>query len=334
MLCLLVLSSNCSAQAIDDVRVWSDASGRFSVEAKFSRVDESFVWITRADGEGVKVARGLLSKDDQEFLTAAEIVAETQKQYNLLQSHLVNLSSDLRSVAEISSDLLNDYPAGVNAGIFLGVANALSGDSRDFTRAKRVFTANAKSLKTVYKQFPEPSRVSYASTLNNLAVLAIRGGSSAGGARMFAEAAEISERVPFVVYHNSTILLGSGLDLGSARSDLTSAISKGAADDQDRVEAKYLMYSLDHDTFGPEKNVWRHELLPDRTCFSCNGTALVDCPKCIRGKIKVSKRVHVATIELTGERIYAQKQFPQPCNSCDSEIGKIRCTRCGGDGKL
>ena len=59
-----------SAVSVPDAggfRTWTDRSGKFSVEAKFVRIDGSFVILERRDGKTIKVPLDKLSKEDADW---------------------------------------------------------------------------------------------------------------------------------------------------------------------------------------------------------------------------------------------------------------------------
>jgi hypothetical protein len=55
-------------EAGDDYRTWSDASGKFKIEAKFVQQKQGFVQLQKRDGKLVSIAIAKLSQADQDFL--------------------------------------------------------------------------------------------------------------------------------------------------------------------------------------------------------------------------------------------------------------------------
>ena len=57
-----------SAMKADDVRVWTDSTGKFELEAKLVSVEDGIVLLRATDGRIVKVPLAKLSKADQDYL--------------------------------------------------------------------------------------------------------------------------------------------------------------------------------------------------------------------------------------------------------------------------
>lgn len=65
LLCLILVSlAHCQVRAQEN-RVWKSANGKFSIEAKFEKVEDGIVYLRNSDGKQVKVPLARLSKADQ-----------------------------------------------------------------------------------------------------------------------------------------------------------------------------------------------------------------------------------------------------------------------------
>lgn len=76
-LCIAVLLSllatatslQTTLQAQEEIREWTDKSGKFKVKAKFDSVEEQTVVLNKADGTQIRVPISRLSQSDQDYLT-------------------------------------------------------------------------------------------------------------------------------------------------------------------------------------------------------------------------------------------------------------------------
>ncbi len=68
-----MLVSYGSVAKADDLRTWSDATGRFKIEAKLISNKEGKVKLERADGKSVEIDVAKLSEEDQKFLKEIEL---------------------------------------------------------------------------------------------------------------------------------------------------------------------------------------------------------------------------------------------------------------------
>jgi len=71
MLSLLAMASSLqpTLQAQEEMREWTDKSGKFKVKAKFDSVEEQTVILNKADGTQIRVPISRLSQGDQDYLT-------------------------------------------------------------------------------------------------------------------------------------------------------------------------------------------------------------------------------------------------------------------------
>src|SRR5262245_59598954 len=65
---IAILISMIVGICLAEERTWTDASGKFSINAEFVRVDGDKVVLRRADGKEIKVPQARLSDADKEFL--------------------------------------------------------------------------------------------------------------------------------------------------------------------------------------------------------------------------------------------------------------------------
>ncbi len=71
--CLLVLSLSfvSDSNAQEQLRTWTDSSGKFNVEAKFIRYDGKQVVLAKPDGKAIRLPLDKLSEEDQKYVKAA-----------------------------------------------------------------------------------------------------------------------------------------------------------------------------------------------------------------------------------------------------------------------
>jgi hypothetical protein len=122
--------------------------------------------------------------------------------------------------------------------------------------AKRIADETISRLRLVQKEFPDSQKQTMMSALNNRAVIAIRERKADEAVRYLIDAAAQFEDVPFVVYHNSTLLLEVSsipktiLDLDrSSRSKLVQLLARKKPESPGAAIPQRYLYSLAHDAF-------------------------------------------------------------------------------------
>jgi V8-like Glu-specific endopeptidase len=122
--------------------------------------------------------------------------------------------------------------------------------------AKQIADETISRLRLVQKEFPDSQRQTLMSALNNRAVIAIRELKADEAVRYLIDAAAQFEDVPFVVYHNSTLLLEVSsmpktiLDLDRrSRSELVQLLARKKPESPGAAIPQRYLYSLAHDAF-------------------------------------------------------------------------------------
>jgi V8-like Glu-specific endopeptidase len=122
--------------------------------------------------------------------------------------------------------------------------------------AKRIADETISRLRLVQKEFPDSQKQTMMSALNNRAVIVIRERKADEAVRYLIDAAAQFEDVPFVVYHNSTLLLEVSsipktiLDLDrSSRSKLVQLLARKKPESPGAAIPQRYLYSLAHDAF-------------------------------------------------------------------------------------
>ena len=65
---ILVMAAASSHVNAEEIRTWSDSTGRFKIEAKYISTEGDKVKLERADGKSMEIQISKLSKDDQQYL--------------------------------------------------------------------------------------------------------------------------------------------------------------------------------------------------------------------------------------------------------------------------
>jgi S1-C subfamily serine protease len=122
--------------------------------------------------------------------------------------------------------------------------------------AKQIADETIRRLRLVQKEFPDSQKQTLMSALNNRAVIAIRELKADEAVRYLMDAAAQFEDVPFVVYHNSTLLLEVSsepktiLDLDRrSRSELVQLLARKKPESPGAAIPQRYLYSLAHDPF-------------------------------------------------------------------------------------
>lgn len=231
-------------------RKWSDLSGRFSVVAGLKSFDEDSVELQKTNGKAIRIPRSRLSKKDLEFISSVDSIKQSEEQAKLIAPHLGQIVERPGATVEIIDALRSEYPNAVGGHLIGGFVYAQAGnESSQLKRSRKCFEDAVDLLTSIEKHFPGLHRKSLASALNNRGVLALRQGQISSGVNYLAQAAEAAEsEIPLAVYHNSSMLLNSGIDLGAGKGKLAKILAKGKPESTD-VIPDYLMYSLDQDSY-------------------------------------------------------------------------------------
>jgi hypothetical protein len=89
-----------TASSAAEERLWTDASGKFSVTAELVRVDGDYVVLRRSGGKEIKVAIGRLSGTDQAYMASlpADVAPPTTDSVNeIIAKIAADFYADLRT---------------------------------------------------------------------------------------------------------------------------------------------------------------------------------------------------------------------------------------------
>jgi S1-C subfamily serine protease len=260
---------------------WRDVTGKFSIQAKLDKLSAESITLSASDGRSIVISRAKLSEEDRAFLIGLDVLAESDQQLELMLPHVDRLYTSPAAVLEIFSLLHKQYRRGSVAGLYLSCAHAAVGGKVGLAEAKQIADETISRLRLVQKEFPDSQRQTLMSALNNRAVIAIRERKADEAVRYLIDAAEQFEDVPFVVYHNSTLLLEVSsipktiLDLDrNTRSKLVQLLARKKPESPGAAIPQRYLYSLAHDPFSsptvadkpvsdlPEPNKRETELSP------------------------------------------------------------------------
>ena len=235
---------------------WRDVTGKFSIQAELDKLSADSITLRASDGRSIDIARAKLSEADRAFLVGLEVLAESDQQLELIQPHIDRLYTSPTAVLEIFSLLHKQYRRGSVAGLYLSCARAVVGGKVGLAEAKQVADETISRLRLVQKEMPDSQKLTMMSALNNRAVIAIRERKADEAVRYLIDAAGQFEDVPFVVYHNSTLLLEVSsmpktiLDLDRrSRSKLVSLLARKKPESPGAAIPQRYLYSLAHDPF-------------------------------------------------------------------------------------
>jgi S1-C subfamily serine protease len=235
---------------------WRDVTGKFSIQAKLDKLSAESITLSASDGRSIVISRAKLSEADRAFLIGLDVLAESDQQLELMLPHVDRLYTSPAAVLEIFSLLHKQYRRGSVAGLYLSCALAAVGGKVGLAEAKQIADETISRLRLVQKEFPDSQRQTLMSALNNRAVIAIRERKADEAVRYLMDAAAQFEDVPFVVYHNSTLLLEvssipkSILDLDrNTRSKLVHLLARKKPESPGAAIPQRYLYSLAHDPF-------------------------------------------------------------------------------------
>jgi S1-C subfamily serine protease len=235
---------------------WRDATGKFSIQAELDKLSAESITLRASDGRSIVISRAKLSEADKAFLIGLDVLAESDQQHELLLPHIDRLYTSPGAVLEIFSLLHKQYRRGSVAGLYLSCARAVVGGKAGLAEAKQIADETIRRLRLVQKEFPDSQKQTLMSALNNRAVIAIRELKADEAVRYLMDAAAQFEDVPFVVYHNSTLLLEVSsepktiLDLDRrSRSELVQLLARKKPESPGAAIPQRYLYSLAHDPF-------------------------------------------------------------------------------------
>lgn len=239
-------------------RAWTDVSGRFRVDAVLVELSSDEAHLRSSDGRDIKVPIKRLSADDKLFVQIVQQSAANEREYSAITEHLQRVIVSPLAVAEIFDSLQRNENSGYAASFFAGIVNAITGDPKRLGLAKRQMDETIKRLRVTRSAFPNLHEQTLASTLNNRAIVALRDGSPDAAASMLIQASQVSESIPFAVYHNATLLMEAGLEAKAARISYLSdemrrktaeVVAKGKPELPGTQVPKRYMYCCNHDSF-------------------------------------------------------------------------------------
>lgn len=229
-------------------RYWEDNSGGFRIQATLQRYDAESVTLVKQGGQAIRVPRSKLSSNDNRYVLAIDTLRQSAEQAELMAPHLSQVVAKPGATLEILEALRTDFPEAIGANLYGAAIYAnLDFGSDALRRAKSCMGSAMKSLQRVESHFPGRHTKTLASALNNQAVLAIREGNLNAAVTNLIKSAELlPDEIPFAVYHNATLILNSGADLGGSRTRLARILAHGKPEGTQLVD-NFLMYTLIHD---------------------------------------------------------------------------------------
>lgn len=235
---------------------WQDVTGKFSVQAKLDKLSAESITLRASDGRSIDISRARLSEADRAFLVGVDGLAESAQQFELILPHIDRLYTSPAAVLDILSSLHKQYKRGSAAGLYLSCMRAAVGGKVGLADAKQVADETIIRLRRVQKEIPDSQKQTLMSAFNNRAVIAIRERKAAEAVRYLVDSAAQFEDVPFVVYHNSTLLLEVSslpqtiLDLDRrSRLELVQLLARKKPESPGAAIPQRFLYSLAHDPF-------------------------------------------------------------------------------------
>ena len=338
---LSILWSSSSFAQTSDRRVWKDMSGKFSIEAELKSQDEKEVTLQKADGQQVTLPKGRLSKDDQEYLSACDVLKLINTQAAKIEPHLDKLITEPRSAIEALLAIQKAEPRDPCAMLWCGVALASEGGKPGMDKAERYLDDAILRLRQIHKHLPLAHPRTLTSALNNRAILALRDRKSNRATALFKEIATVEPSLPHFVSHNIQTLLDVTLENkllelnATERRSLSELIVKGQGNPPLPLPRRFV-YSTDFNgnqlprasSSGSRLFALRENFIwPELTCFVCAGTSMVDCVKCVGGIATAYTQEQVGFNRTNQTPIMAGKAVRVPCEFCKGKSG-FDCRNC------
>lgn len=252
---LLYFSTLAHAQSFLD-RVWKDKTGKHSIQATLYDISENEAALRTADGRNVRVPRSSLGEEELKFLASLDRAKASELQFNLLLPHFGRMYQSPKAVSEIIAELHKQHREGFAAGLYAGWIYATHHGKRGLADAVKFTDEATQRVVELNKELPDAHQQTLSSLYNNRAILALREHNAGRAATLLARAASLSDDVPFVVYHNATLLLEvtsqphSLLNLErSERNRLVQLLAKTPPEGPRTKVPPRFMYSTLHDDF-------------------------------------------------------------------------------------
>lgn len=361
-------------------REWSDYTGSYKTAATLKGIDGDFVVLSKSNGETVRVKIRNLSDPDKSYLVAfkslkdsSDAAAEASKLYNDLLDSLIQLESS-RNLTKLEATQkhqqllgqaitqlweMHEADENVISGLIAGTLLSLGKDPRtgsigkqtpvqldedQVRRAQRYLEASLERLRNTEKHFPSSFPITFASVLNNLAVLCIKSGQPGRAAVLFGESCTNMPKPNIAPMHNANLLLRLGSDkkslfaLSKTQSNqLTEAVASLKSANETMNLPNLFLYTTDFDGVTRRSStslrsselsdLLRFQLIPEHTCFICRGKGIVDCRGCANGVVNTSTVRAVGVNPSTGRPAFASVPDAKSCDACDGR-GIFKCQAC------
>ena len=237
-------------------RSWQDASGKYAVNARLQDVTDSDVSLLTKDGRSFQFPKSRLGPKDLLFLESVEYLRASEQQFDLMLPHADRMETSPLAISEIVHEVHKRHPKGFAAGLFGGCIYATMHGKTGLQTAIDCTEATIQRIRSLNKGLPEAHRMTLISALNNRAILSLRERKTDRAVKYLKAAAELTEDIPFVVYHNATILLEVtsqphsllNLSHGEQRT-LVQMLARKSPQGPGTNVPKRFMYSTAHDDF-------------------------------------------------------------------------------------
>lgn len=325
------------------VRSWADLSGKFSVEAGLASLKKDQVVLLKPDRNTVTLPVGRLSKSDQEYLRAwRHIQSSTEQEAEVLQLIERLATAPTESVEKLST--LHRQSDGVVPGLICGGMLASEGTASQSKEAEKYLDQSIARLRLVHEHFPDAHPNTLVSALNNRAVLSLRSRTTGQAVALLVEASEVEPAIPYVVYHNASMLLEVSKGESVFKSTAGSAkrlevlIPSTAPTLSGLSPPRRFLYSSLFDHALPanpatalpktrEEALQLVKLWPELNCFLCNGNGIRDCASCTRGMINVPESEPIGFDAGRNRVVMGIKYYKAKCEHCRGK-GSFACRGC------
>lgn len=361
-------------------REWSDYTGAYKTAATLKGLDGEFVVLSKANGETVRVKIRNLSDQDKSYLVAfnslkdsPEAAVEASKVHQDLVDSLIQLESSqnlkkieaaqkhqqlvsqaitrLWEMHETDENVISGFIAGTLLSLgkdprtgSIGRATPVQLDEDQVRRAQRYLEASLERLRNTEKHFPSSYPITFASVLNNLAVLCVKSGQPGRAAVLFGESCINMPQSHIAPMHNANLLLRLGSEkksvfaLSKSQSNqLSEAVASLKSLNETINLPNLFLYSTDFDSAMRKSStssrslemsdLFRFRLIPEHTCFICRGKGIIDCRGCANGVVNTSTVRAVGINPSTGRPAFASVPDAKSCDACDGR-GIFKCQAC------
>lgn len=230
LLLAIILSFGSPALGFDTYpkRTWTDATGKFKVEASCVKVHGKYVKLQTETGKEIDVLVDRLCDKDKVFLEICQTIEDDKDEFRILDYHFQRMAIDPQEVKEVLSKQVRRDSKSPYLAFGLGLcAIAIDGN---YEEAEKHFSVAAGRILTLRRAMPGAYPETLIAALNNRAVCQLKQLEADTAVKTLLESKDSDGKTPFLTFHNASLLLEVGLAGGKSKIKLSEGSKRKLAD--------------------------------------------------------------------------------------------------------